>query len=187
MKTLINFFKRLFGIRSVAVELPKHPDVTPLESSPVESGSVTPGIIRTMSEAERLAVMMGFYIANKVIKSSEFETEVLKYKFSDTGGKTNHEILEAYRNINAKINVELFTGNFYQNRISKTNAYELNAEGFIRINRHFVYTPLLIASCLMHELGHNPLGFSHPGLSQTSVNYGMNEILERVAKGLGYE
>lgn len=128
-------------------------------------------------DSEKKIINEAVEMANKFIVSKEFEKAVLNFKFSNTNGKSNREIYEMYRNISISIGVEMFIGNFYQNKVSKTVGYEMNSEGYIRLNRYFVKKPVHVCSTLMHEIGHY-LGFSHPHLEQDSVNYGMNQIVE---------
>lgn len=197
-QSILNFFKRIFGIKTKVTPQPQSipetsesfPDApAPADGSEVPAnGNIFVGKIRAADDEERQMVTGAFIIVRDVIASKFFEEEVLKFKFDPdlVRGFTNKQILDLYRTTNMTAHIEMFNGSFMENRVWGTNAYEANEEGFIRINRFFISTSLDVGSTILHELGHNPLGFTHPRLEQNSVSYGMNQIYTTVTKKLGF-
>jgi hypothetical protein len=180
---IVRFFKRLFGSKN-KIEI-YEPVILP-EPVEAELPKLIIGTIRSKDENERQMVVGGFVNARDVLYSHEFKEEVLKFKFDPrlTNGHTNQEILDLFTKYSMVVSIEMFTGNFYQNRVSKTQGYEKNEEGFIRANRYFVNTSYSIGSLILHELAHSIYNFSHPNLEQDSVPYGLNRIYEIVAARL---
>ena len=188
---MFGFLKRWFSKSSsvVVVPAPIKSDVETPAKNPLGPDVSTSGIsnircgeIRAIDDDEKISIIAGFALAQAIVKSKEYEEAVLNFSFDQNlvRGLTNDQILSLYQNTIMSVNIEMFTGSYYENHFSKTDAYERNAEGFIRINRYFITTPLEICSAIFHELGHNPLGFTHPKLEQNSVSYGMNQIVESV-------
>lgn len=196
-RSILNFFKRLFS-KKVIVPQPRIETESPESSTDAPASTDGSGVtgkceievgkIRAMNEDERQMVVGAFIIVRDVVTSKYFEEEVLKFKFDPklVRGLTNKQILDLYRNTKMTANIQMFTGSFMENKVWGTNAYEANEEGFIRINRYFINTSLDVGSTILHELGHNPLEFTHPRLEQNSVSYGMNQIYTIVTKKLGY-
>jgi len=195
-QAIINFFKRLFSKKVTASHTMPTPEAsepstpTPIGNDGSEvsaNGNIRVGKIRAINDEERQMVVGAFIIVRDVIGSKFFEEETLKFKFDPdlVRGLTNQQILDLYRNTIMTANIEMFYGSFMENKVWKTNAYEANEEGFIRINRYFINNSVDVGSTILHELGHAPLGFTHPNLEQNSVSYGMNRIYTIVTNKLG--
>lgn len=196
-QAILKFFRKLFGYKNVETvpatpEAPEPSSSTPVhdDSSGVSDfGELLVGRIRAANDNERQMVVGGFILARDVIYSKEFKEEVLKFKFNKnlTRGLTNLQIYDLYTKTKMTVDIQMFTGSFSENRIWKTEAYERNSEGFISLNRHFLFTSKAVGSAILHELGHNPFNFTHPNLEQDSVSYGLNKIFNIVIEQLGLD
>lgn len=123
-------------------------------------------------------------ILNQVLQTKMFQSKVLAFPFSETGGKTNKEIydilLQPYT-----VKVRLFSTWKWWSRVVAW----VTGKNATTIHYHskFFYPnkPYEIAGTLLHELSHCK-GFYHnvkPWFK--SVPYAMNAIVEECAKELG--
>ena len=191
MRAIINFFKRIFGFgrtTKVPVEAPTGiPE--PIKNPPSDVGSGFPDIsvgeVRNATDNEMKMIGKAIVFNRMVVYSPEFKEAVLAAEFTETNGLTNLQIWEKFTTGSIKVNIEMFTGSFTQNRIYKTVGYDLPGDDFTYINRYFVQDEITMGSLILHELSH-ALGFSHYNkYTQTSVPYTMNHIFELVARKLG--
>lgn len=185
---IINFFKRLFGYKVVPVESIPDQGIPNLPThSPETDGSGIPSInlgkVYGNTTKEYNIILTALVHIRDVVYSDIFRELVLSAKFTNTNGKTNLEIYNMYANGIFVLNIAVFTGSFYQNRVTHTEGYE-NGDGYIHINRYFINDSLAYGSIMLHELAHQ-LGFSHESaIEYSSVPYGMNEIFRICAEKL---
>jgi hypothetical protein len=131
-------------------------------------------------EKEKVIVYQAFEMLNIVLASETFKQKVLSAKFTETNGKSSQGIYSLLCAQAIKIDIVVFTGSFYQNRVVHTIGYE-TVPGVVNINRYYVTTPFEFADNIAHEICHS-IGFSHLQVKETSVPYVMNTIFEECVK-----
>jgi hypothetical protein len=129
----------------------------------------------TMAEVKMVAD--GVVLANDTMKTPCFKAAVLSAKWTETNGLTQAQIWDKLCSGPVTVNVDIYTGSWYENNISKTIGYE-NEPGTVHVNRYFVDTAYMVADNLIHEGEGHSQGFSHYGVKATSVPYGLNHAFE---------
>ncbi|MBD0319095.1 MAG: hypothetical protein ICV87_02105 [Gemmatimonadetes bacterium] len=77
------------------------------------------------------------------------------------------------------LDVEMFTGNWWQNHMSNTVGCENDGDSTtVHMNRYFVRTPSMAENNLLHEAAHGR-GYRHKNANDSnSVPYTMNDVYE---------
>jgi hypothetical protein len=148
--------------------------------------NITLGDIQNATDDETTMCKTALGYLFRVLASDSFKTKVLAAQFTETNGQTNQQIYDAYTTTTIVINVSFFSGTLIQDKIEHTEGYECG-DGYCHINRDFIRTAYETTSIMAHEIGHEPLGFSHidPPEDQTSIPYLMNSIVEACMDEIG--
>lgn len=162
--------------------VPTRVDVT-IQPGPALSPMPTPKIeviqIRGATDAEIAVIDKGIEIVNERLASACFRQWVLAARYTENNGLTQAQIYNLTQSKPVVVKVEMYTGTYKANHISKTVGYENDPyDGWVHLNRYFVKTPLMVADNLIHEAEGHSQGFHHYGVKATSDPYGMNYALE---------
>lgn len=147
---------------------------------------ITPKIILgtiTANDSEIAFIREGVNQANQVLASKCFKNEILSRKFTENRNLTSQQIYDKLANNPKTMGVIMFTGNWYQNHVSKTDAYDGDGT-VIKLNRYFVKMASFVGSTSLHEIEGHGQGFTHYGKKETSVPYQLNDIFDVCAKAL---
>ena len=187
---MFNCIKRLFSRSAPVILVP-----SPVQSTPeiIPTPVVVSGVhnisivdVKDATTTEMLTVGIASHYLDRILESNEFFRAVMAFKFNQNlvNGLSNKEIYDLYTKSVVAVKLQFFTGSWRQNHISKTEGFERDEFGYIKINRYFIQDAVSLVSLVLHEVGHG-LNFTHPNLEQDSVPYGFNYIVEDVAKKLG--
>lgn len=187
MRRFWNFIKSLFYKKNAPIYVPSEP-IKPEEISPpaVSSGFInfTFGETKNATDSEKIMIAVAFSYLRAVVLSSDFKEEVMKAKFTNTNGLSNEQIYKLYIETPFVVNVHMFSGSYWQNKVYHTVGYEAG-DGYVHANRAFVWSAYVMCSLMLHELSHT-LGFHHDSSTEyTSIPYKMNDIAERLMDKFG--
>jgi hypothetical protein len=137
------------------------------------------GSVRGAQGNEAAMLRDGFALANAVILSECFREEVLKAPMVRTNGRTPAQVHEHLTRGAQTLDVVMFTGNWWQNRVAGTVGYENEGDSTtVHMNRYSVKSPSEAASNLLHEAAHGR-GYRHKNARDSnSVPYTMNDVYE---------
>lgn len=119
----------------------------------------------------------GIALANATMRTACFRDHVLSAAWTETGGLTQAQIWEKLCKGTITVDVDLYTGSWYQNHVTHTVGYE-NEPGVVHMNRYYVNTAYMVADNVIHEAEGHSQGFTHYGVKATSVPYGLNGAFE---------
>jgi hypothetical protein len=161
----------------IASASPVGPVATPvLSSSPAR---IIVGNIFGATTAEIKMIREGEKLANAMLDKPCFKQWVLAAHYSESNGLSQQQIYDLVTIKPSTIDVEMYTGSWRANHISKTVGYENDPfDGVVHMNRYFVQSAYMVADNLIHEDRGHSLDFHHYGVHSTSEPYGMNYAYE---------
>lgn len=169
--------------------------VTPAPSetpTPVPSVSPSPGpelaykgemiSIRKIVGASAKEVDMikaGAKLANDMLKKPCFKQWVQAADYTEDNGLSQVQIFNLITTTPMTVDVEMYTGTWSQNHVSKTVGWEADPfDGWVHMNRYFVNSAYMVGDNLIHEDRGHSLEFHHFNVKATSEPYGMNYAYE---------
>lgn len=126
---------------------------------------------------ELLMIADGVSLANQTMATDCFRSFVMAASWTETNGLTQAQIWDLLCSNPVTVDLEMYTGSWYDNHVTHTVGYE-NEPGVVHANRYFVDTAYMVADNLIHEAEGHSQGFSHYGVKETSVPYGLNLAFE---------
>jgi hypothetical protein len=100
---------------------------------------------------------------------------VLAAQYTENNGFTQAQIWALMASNPVTVDVEMYTGTYKANHVSKTIGYENDPwDGVVHMNRYFVNSAFMVADNLWHEAEGHSQGFHHYGVFSSSDPYGMN-------------
>lgn len=121
----------------------------------------------------------GVDLINAKMATPCFKQWILAASYTENNGLDQQGIWDTILNHKLSVNVEMYTGTYYQNHVSRTIGYENDPfDGIVHMNRYFVNTAYMVADNLVHEDKGHSAGFHHYGVYDTSEPYGMNYAFE---------
>jgi hypothetical protein len=155
------------------VEIP-NPTVSPWPEQLIEVEQIAGA-----TDAEVKMIDEGVALANKMLKTACFKQWVLAANYTENNGLTQAQIFDLMTTKPSRVNVEIYTGTWKANHVSKTVGYENDPyDGWVHMNRYFVNSAYMVADNLIHEDRGHGLGFHHYGAHYTSEPYGANLAYE---------
>ncbi len=161
------------------------PEPTPTPSAlpspaPVQSGDrILIGKITGATTDEVQMIHNGAALANAMLDKRCYKQWILAAQYTENNGMSQAAIFDLVKTKPSTINVEMYTGSWKANHISKTVGYENDPfDGVVHMNRYFVDTAQMVGDNLIHEDRGHSLGFHHYGEHSTSQPYGMNYAYE---------
>lgn len=170
----------------------KHPP-SPIPPAPTPSFTVTPepstvpnlaphmsvGTITGASPAEFSMIASGLSLANQKLSSACYKQWILAAHYTENNGLTQQQIWDLMVKQPISVDVEMYTGDWRANHVSKTIGYENDPyDGVVHMNRYFVNSAYMVADNLVHEGEGHSQGFHHYGTFSTSDPYGQNYAFE---------
>lgn len=161
-----------------------------IEPTPTPSAIVTPapvltgamiqiGEITGASANEIAMIHEGARLANDMLSRKCFKQWVLAANYTENNGLSQSQIFAEVTTIPSKIDVEMYTGSWHANHVSRTVGYENDPfDGVVHMNRYFVDSAEMVGDNLIHEDRGHSLEFHHYGAHYTSEPYGMNLAYE---------
>ncbi len=154
------------------------PTVSP-SPVPTDAPRLTVNKISGASKAEEKMIRDALVIANKALLSPCYKQWVEAAKYTENQDLSQKEIYKKISTEPVTVNVEMYTGTWYANHVSKTVGYEnVPYDGVVHMNRYFVNTASKAADNLLHEAEGHSQGFTHYQVKSTSEPYGMNYAYE---------
>lgn len=147
--------------------------------TPKSYPEVTIGKISGATAKEIVMIESGRKLVNAKLAGACVKQWVLAAKYTENNGQTQAQIWETLVAHTLSVDVEMYTGSWRQNHVSKTVGWEADPfDGVVHMNRYFVNTAYMVADNLIHEhKGHSP-GYHHYLNHATSQPYGMNYAFE---------
>lgn len=131
-------------------------------------------------------IQQGLVNVNKVIASDCFRNAVLASNFTENQGLTAAQIWQRLSTRPVSVDVEMYTGTWWENHVEKTIGWEADPwDGIVHMNRYYVTTAYMVGDNLSHEAEGHSQGFTHYQVKATSEPYGMNDIYEKCAPTVG--
>lgn len=141
------------------------------------------------SQQEYAMVQEGIVLANKMLDNYCFQEWVTAATYTENNNLSQQEIFELIKTHPVTLEVELYTGTWWENHKTKTIGYENDPfDGVVHMNRYFVNRSsdladgkpvgYMVADNLIHEAEGHSQGFHHYQVYATSVPYGLNYAFE---------
>lgn len=147
--------------------------------APTPTQRIMIGTITGATADEVPMIYEGLRLANAMLDRQCFRQWVLAAKYSENNGFTQQQIFDQVESQPSKVDVEMYTGTWKENHISKTVGWEADPfDGVVHMNRYFVNSAAMVGDNLIHEDRGHSIGFHHYQVHSTSEPYGMNYAYE---------
>lgn len=157
--------------------------VLPVDINYASYPKVSLGEITGASSKEIEMVKKATDYDNQVLQSECAKKAVMNASFTERNiGDTkaqlsNPEIWDLLVKHPITFKVNIFTGSWWQNHISKTMGYDIG-DGVVYMNRYYVDDAKTIGSLILHEAEGHGQGFHHYGVMATSIPYKWNDFFD---------
>lgn len=146
---------------------------------PTTVPTISIGQISGATPSEVIMIGDGLKLANRVMAGYCYKEWVLAARYTENNGLNQEQIWELMSTHPVSVDVEMYTGTWKANHVSKTVGYENDPyDGVVHMNRYFVNSAMMVADNLVHEAQGHSQGFHHYGVFSTSDPYGQNYALE---------
>lgn len=151
----------------------------PIAAGPSTGERISIRNISGATAAELTMIQDGLKLANAALKKNCFKQWVLAAHYTENKNLSQQQIFDLVTGTPVVVDVDMYTGTFKANHISKTVGYENDPyDGVVHMNRYFVNSASMVADNLLHEAEGHSQGFTHYQTHSTSQPYGMNYAYE---------